>query len=59
MFQFVLAEIIQAEREREIAELIRQRRLLKPDAGGQDPDEPTGRRAEARTRRVRAQTARG
>jgi hypothetical protein len=34
MFQLGLADIIQADREREIAELIRQRRLLKPDPDG-------------------------
>jgi hypothetical protein len=36
MFQQALAEIIQAEREREIAERIRQRRLLTPDPDAQD-----------------------
>ncbi len=57
MFQLVLAEIIQADREREIAELIRQRRLLKPDAEGQDRDEPADRRADARSSQARTQAA--
>ena len=37
MFQQALAEIIQADREREIRERIRQRRLLTPEPESQDP----------------------
>ena len=55
MFQLSLVEAIQADREREIAELIRQRRLLKPEPEGPDPDESTERTTEARAPRVRAQ----
>jgi len=56
MFQLCLAELIQAEREREIAELIRQRRLLKPE-----PDVPATNGAQERSSdpapaRARAQT---
>jgi hypothetical protein len=55
MFQLSLVEAMQADREREIAELIRQRRLLKPQPEEQDPDESTERSTEARAPRVQAQ----
>ena len=48
MFQLGLAEIIQADREREIAELVRQRQLLGKDADGQHPDDAPERSTEAR-----------
>ena len=38
MFQITFAYIIQADREREIAELNRQRRLLKREPGAPAPD---------------------
>ena len=57
MFQIGLAEALQADREREIAELIRQRRLLKPDTDGSQSDDSTVRRAEPRAPRARAQAA--
>jgi hypothetical protein len=60
MFQLGLADSIQADREREIAELIRVRRLLKrePDAPAKDqPGAP--RTSDARAARVRARVAGG
>jgi hypothetical protein len=57
MFQLGFAETIQADREREIAELVRQRRLLEPDVDGQDSDEAADRRAEPRPQRARTQAA--
>jgi hypothetical protein len=59
MFQLALAEIIQADREREIAELVRQRQLLKPDPHPQAPDEPAERSVETRVPNVRTQSAGG
>jgi len=58
MFQLGLAEVIQADREREIAELVRQRRLLQPH-DGQHPDERSERAAEKPAPRVRSQVAGG
>jgi hypothetical protein len=43
MFQLGLAYVIQAEREREIAEKVRQRRLLR-----REPDAPVTREAAVR-----------
>ena len=59
MFHLVLAEIIQAEREREIAELARQRQLLRRDAAERNPDEAKDRSAEMRAPRARTQAAGG
>lgn len=59
MFQLGFAETIQADREREIAELVRQRRLLEPDVDGKDSDKHPDRRAEPRPQRARAQASRG
>jgi hypothetical protein len=59
MFQLGFADAIQADREREIAELVRQRRLLEPDIDSPDPDEKHDRRAEPRPQRARTQAARG
>ena len=58
MFLLGFADTIQADREREIAELVRQRRLLKPDIDGPDSDEPNDRRAKPRPQRARTQAAR-
>jgi hypothetical protein len=55
MFQLGFADALQADREREIAELIRQRRLLDPDVDGQETDEEADRRAEPRPQRARSQ----
>ncbi len=57
MFQLGFAETIQADREREIAELIRQRRLLEPDIDRPDSDESSDRHAEPRPQRARTQAA--
>lgn len=59
MFQLGFAEAIQAEREREIAELVRQRQLLEPDIDGQEPDETTDLHAEPRPQRSRTRAAPG
>ena len=59
MFQLALAEIIQADREREIAELVRERQLLKPEPDPQFPVEPAERCAETRVPPVRARAAGG
>ena len=37
MFQLTLAEILVADREREIQNSLRRRRLMKPDDGATDP----------------------
>ena len=58
MFQLVFAETIQADREREVAELVRQRRLLEPDVDGPESDETGDRHAEPRPQRARTQAAR-
>jgi hypothetical protein len=58
MFQLGFAEVIQADREREIAELVRQRRLLQPHADGQSPAE-SQQRGQKQARRVRTQAAGG
>ena len=60
MFQLVFAETIQADREREIAELVRQRRLLEP-AEVEGPESGRGREParEPRPQRARSQAARG
>jgi hypothetical protein len=57
MFHFGLADVVQAEREREIAELVRVRRLLKPEP--EATDTPNARTSEARTKPVRARAAGG
>jgi hypothetical protein len=54
MFQLGLAYIIQADREREMAERIRQRRLLKPELDTPPADRPAVRHADERTPRARA-----
>jgi hypothetical protein len=59
MFLLGFADAIQAEREREIAELVRQRRLLEPDVDGRDSDGPDDKRAKPQPQRVRAQATRG
>ena len=59
MFQLGLAEILQADREREINELVRQRRLLHPEREAQDQDPTIDRRSETRETRVRAEAAGG
>jgi hypothetical protein len=60
MFQLGLADAIQADREREIAELIRQRRLLKPEPEAPAKDQPVApRTSDARSPRVRARAAGG
>lgn len=60
MFQLGFADTVLADREREIAELVRQRRLLEPDVDGHDSDEAeTDEQAKPRPQRVRAQAARG
>ena len=60
MFQLGFADAIQADREREIAEMVRQRRLLEPDADGHESDEAKkDEHAKPRPQRVRAQAARG
>jgi hypothetical protein len=58
MFQLGFADTIQADREREIAELVRQRRLLEPDIDSPDPDETKDRQAEPGPQRARTQAAR-
>jgi hypothetical protein len=60
MFHEGLAKIIQAEREREIAELVRQRRLLKREPEC-DPDgtATASRIVDPRTARVGARAAGG
>lgn len=55
MFQLGFADAIQADREREIAELIRQRRLLEPEFDGSDSDETEDELATPRPQRARAQ----
>lgn len=52
MFQVGLAEIIQADREREIAELVRQRRLLEPEVDVLDRDPSVARRPEPQRHRA-------
>ena len=47
MFQLGYAEAIQADREREIAELIRQRRLLDQEGDQQDVDPNRDQRSDA------------
>jgi len=59
MFQLGFADAIQADREREIAELVRQRRLLEPDIDATDADKPTDKAGEPRPQRARAQAAGG
>ena len=60
MFHESLAKSIQADREREIAELVRQRRLLKREPEGDPDGTPTASRmVDPRTARVRARTAGG
>jgi len=59
MLQLLFAEAIQADREREIAELVRQRRLLEPAIDDPDPDGTPDKRAKPRPQRVRAQATRG
>lgn len=54
MFQLGFAAAIQADREREIAELIRQRRLLEPEFDGSDSDETEDEHAKPRPQRARA-----
>jgi hypothetical protein len=58
MFQLGFADTIQADREREIAELVRQRRLLEPDIDGPEPDDKADPKAEPRPQRARTQAAR-
>ena len=55
MFQAGLAEIIQADREREIAELVRQRRLLEPEVDILDRDASAARGSEPQGHRAPAQ----
>jgi hypothetical protein len=52
MFQLGFAEVVQADREREIAELVRQRRLLQPHVDVQSPAE-SQQRVEKQPQRVR------
>jgi hypothetical protein len=60
MFQLGFADALQADREREIAELIRQRRLLEPDVDGREPAEAKkDGHAKPGPQRARAQTVRG
>ena len=59
MFQLGLCEVIQADREREIAELVRRRRLLQPHADGQHRDDSTERRTDKQAPRVRSQATGG
>jgi hypothetical protein len=59
MFQLGFAYAIQADREREIADLVRQRRLLEPDVDGEDPRELEDEHAKPRPQRIRTQAARG
>ena len=54
MFQLAFAETIRAEREREIAELVRQRRLLEPDIDGPVPDDTEKRQGEPHPQRTGA-----
>jgi hypothetical protein len=60
MFLLGFADSIQADREREIAELIRSRRLLKPESEATTKDQPAAdqraapRTSDARPSRVRA-----
>jgi hypothetical protein len=59
MFQLVLADIIQSEREREIEKAIRRRQLLTPQDGATEPAENENRRtsdAHALAVRVRPTT---
>ena len=58
MLQLGLVEAMQADREREIADMIRVRRLLEPDVGGETQDEAADRRNQPRPQRARAQAAR-
>ena len=57
MLQLGLAEAMQADREREIADIIRLRRLLEPDVDGEPSEEPRDRRGEPHPQRARAQPA--
>jgi len=57
MFQLRLAEVIQADREREIAELIRQRRLLKPEPEAPAANATDAGASDARAPRARARAA--
>jgi hypothetical protein len=57
MFQLGFAETIQADREREIAELVRQRRLLEPDIDGPQSDDPKDHRGEPHPQRARTHAA--
>lgn len=60
MFQLGFAEALVADREREIAERIRQRRLLEPDVdGGESTEAKKDGQAKPGPQRVRAQAARG
>ena len=58
MLQLGLAQAMQADREREVADIVRVRRLLEPDVSGEPSDEPRDRRGEPRPQRARAQAAR-
>lgn len=44
MYHVVFAQIIHAERERELEEAIRRRQLLRPQEEAIEPDETTDRR---------------
>ena len=57
MFQLGFAETIQADREREIAELVRQRRLLEPDVDGPQSDDSNDQRSEPHPQRARTHAA--
>ena len=59
MFHLGFGEVMQAEREREIAELVRQRRLLQPHEDGRGPADVREPASEKQAPRVRAQTAGG
>lgn len=60
MFQLVLVEVIQADREREVVAAIRRRRLLRPQAGPTESVEtPSQAGAKGRTPAVRVRPTGG
>ena len=59
MFHFGLVDVVQVEREREIAERVRVRRLLTPEPEAPATEAATKRTSDARTNPVRARAAGG
>jgi hypothetical protein len=59
MFQLVLAEIIVADRERDIEASLRRRRLVKPEDGATEASTPNRRPADGRALSIRVRPTGG